>query len=217
MKQAEISPLFKPKDDIIKDNYRSISLLEIVSKVFETIVAELLMEYVMDIFDPMLCAYRKKYGTEHVLIKLLDSCKYALNNDNFDGTDLIDLSKDFDCIPYGLLITNQSASEFMASYLSERYQRVKISNTRSSSTPVLKGKPQCSCFGPFIFNVYMNDIFSFIEICDLANYADDNTLDHILSTIETVLSALQKDTANNIKWFEENYMQANPVKLQLCL
>ncbi len=63
----------------------------------------------------------------------------------------------------------------------------------------------------------MNDIFYFIEICDLANYAYDNTLDHIASTtctIETVLSALQQDTANAIKWFEENYMQANPTKFQ---
>ncbi len=60
----------------------------------------------------------------------------------------------------------------------------------------------------------MNDIFYFIEICDLANYADDNTLDHIAITIETVLSALQQDTANAIKWFEENYIQANHTKFQ---
>ncbi len=60
----------------------------------------------------------------------------------------------------------------------------------------------------------MNDIFYVIEICDLANYADDNTLDHIASTIETVLNALQNDTANAIKWFEENYMHANPTKFQ---
>ncbi len=77
---------------MIKDNFRKISLLEIFSKVFETIVAEQLMEYFKDIFDPMLCGYRKKYGKEHVLIKLIDSWKYALHNDNFVGTVLMDLS-----------------------------------------------------------------------------------------------------------------------------
>ncbi len=104
------------------------------------------MKYLKDIFDPMLCAHRKKYGTEHVLIKLIDSWKYALDNDNFVGTVFMDLSKAFDCIPHGLLITKISAyclgnkaCEFMASYLSEKYQRVKISNKRSSWTPVLKG------------------------------------------------------------------------------
>ncbi len=91
MKNAEISPIFKKKDDMIKDNYRPISLLEIISKVFETIVAEQLTEYFNDIFDPMLCAYRKKYGTEHVLIKLIDSWKYAVDNNNFVGIVLMDL------------------------------------------------------------------------------------------------------------------------------
>ncbi len=161
MKKAEMSPTFKKKDDTIKDNYRPISLLEIFSKVFETIVAEQLMEYVNDIFDPMLCAYRKKYGTEHILIKLIDSWKYALDNDNFVRTVLTDLSKAFVCIPHGLLITKMSAyglgnkaCEFMASYLSERYQRVKISNNKSSWTPLLKGIPQGSCLGPF-FLMYL--------------------------------------------------------------
>ncbi len=157
------------------------------------------MEYFKDIFDPMLCPYRKTYGTEHVLMKLIDSWKYALDNNNFVGAVLMDLSKAFDCIPHGLLITKMSgyiignkACEFMASYLSERYQKLKISNKRSSWKSLLKGIPQGSFLGSFLFNVFMNDIFYFIEICDLANFADDNTLDHIASTIETVLSAIQK-------------------------
>ncbi len=155
------------------------------------------------------------------LIKLIDSWKHVLDNDNFVGTVLMDLSKAIDCIPHGLLVTKMSAyglgnkaCEFIASYLSGRYQRVKISNKRRSWTPLLKGIPQCSCIGLFLFSVFMNDIFYFIEICDLANYANDNTLDHTASTIETVLSALQKDITNAIKWFEENYMQANPTKFQ---
>ncbi len=83
------------------------------------------MEYFKDIFDPMLCEYTKKYGTDHVFVKLIDSWKYALDNDNFVGTVLVDLLKAFDCIPQDLLITKMSAHglenkacEFMASYLS---------------------------------------------------------------------------------------------------
>jgi hypothetical protein len=221
MKKAEISPIFKKKDDMIKDNYRPISILSVFSKVFETIVADQLMDYYKVIFNDMLCAYRKKYGTEHVLIKLIDSWKQALDNNKFVGTVLMDLSKAFDCIPHGLLISkmnayglSENACKFMSSYLSERYQRVKISNEKSSWMPLLKGIPQGSCLGPFLFNVFMNDIFYFIEECDLTNYADDNTIDIIASTVDAVLNALRKDTENSIKWFINNFMQVNPSKFQ---
>ncbi len=170
----------------------------VFSKVFEANIAEQLMEYFTSIFDKMFCAYHKKYGTEHVLIKLIDSWKYALDNHNFMGPIRMDVSKAFDCILHGLLVAKMNAYgicgdayEFMSSYLTGQFQRVKISDERSSWLPLLKGIPQGSSLGPFIFNVFMNDIFYFIETCDLTNYADDNSLHHIASIIEAVLSALR--------------------------
>ncbi len=95
----------------------------------------------------MLCAYRKKYGTEHALIKLIDSWKYALDNHNFVGPILMDLSKAFDCIPHGLIVAKMNSyglrgdpCEYMSSYLTG-FQRVKISDERSSWLPLLKGIP----------------------------------------------------------------------------
>ncbi len=95
MKKAEISPFFKKNDDLAKDKYRPISILVVFSKVFETIIAEHLMEYFISNSDNMLCAHRKKYGTRHVLIKLINSWKYALDNHNFVSTISIDLSNAF--------------------------------------------------------------------------------------------------------------------------
>ena len=109
------------------------------------------------------------------------------------------------------------ACEFMSSYLSDRYQRVKISSNRSSWTNILKGIPQGSGLGPFLLNVFMNDIFLFMEICDLVNYADDNTLSIIESTVQLVLSALKKDAENAMSWFTNNFMQANPEKFQFMV
>ncbi len=91
------------------------------------------MEYFTYMFHNMLCAYRKKYGTEHVLIKLIDSWKYALNNHNVVGTILMDLTKAFDCIPHGLLVAKMNAyglsgdaCEFRSIYLTGRFQSVNI-------------------------------------------------------------------------------------------
>ncbi len=74
--------------------------------------------------------------------------------------------------------------------------------------------PQGSSLGPFLFNIFMIEIFYFIDLRDLANYADDNTLRIIASTIEVVLAALKQDTENVIKWFIINCMQVTPSKFQ---
>jgi hypothetical protein len=224
LKRAEISPIFKKDDDMMKEKYRPVSILSVFSKVFETIIANQLMEFFKDIFNDMLCAYRKKYSCEHLLIKLIDSWKFSLDENNFAGTILMDLSKAFDCMPHGLLIAkmkayglSDNACEYMSSYLSNRYQRVKISNERSAWMPLLKGIPQGSCLGPFLFNIFMNDLFYFIETCTLMNYADDNTLSKFASTIKSVLDALTQDAKNSIEWFKINFMQANPEKFQFML
>ncbi len=74
------------------DNYRPISILAVFAKAFETIISEQLMNYFKSIFNEKLCAYRKKYGTEHVLIKLIDSWKFTLVENKYAGTVLMDLS-----------------------------------------------------------------------------------------------------------------------------
>ncbi len=112
---------------------------------------------------------------------------------------------------YGL---STNACEFMDSYLSDRYQRIKISNVKGSWMPLQKGIPQSFNLGTFLFNIFMNDIFYFIELCDPVNYADNNTLSIIASKIEVVLATLKQDTENFIKWFIINFMQVNPFKFQ---
>ena len=122
-------------------------------------------------------------------------------------------------MPHGLLIAkmkayglSEDACSFMCSYLSGRLQRVKISTERSTWMPLLKGVPQGSCLGPLLFNIFMNDIFYFIELCDLLNYADDNTLNKVANTIEAVMTALVKDAENSMRWFTINLMAANAEK-----
>ncbi len=111
-------------------------------------------------------------------------------------------------MPHSLLISKMSAyglsndaCEFMSSYLCDRYQRVKISNNKSSWKKMLKGIPQVSGLGPFLFNIFMIHIFYFMEICDLLNYGDDNTLSIIRNTVNLAISALKKDEENAMLWF----------------
>ncbi len=224
MKLADLCPMFKKNDDTLKNNYRPVSILPVFSKVFEVVVADQLMSFFKDIFNSLLCAYRKKYGCEHVLVKVLDMWKMALDNNNFAGTLLFDLTKAFDCMQHALLIAKmeaygvgEDACKFMASYLSGRFQRVRIAGETSSWQQLTKGVPQGSGLGPLLFNIFMNDLFLFIRCCELINYADDNFLSKNACTIEILMESLKIDGENALKWFKINFMEANPTKLQFML
>ena len=93
-------------------------------------------------------------------------------------------------------------------------QQVRVGSHKSSWKFLSKGVPQASILGPLPFNIFINDIFYFI----LYNYTDDNTLSYIHKDLESLKSVLEEESIILIKWFEENYMQANPDKFQaICV
>ena len=70
MKMAEICPVFKKNDSLLKENYRSINILPIVSKLFEKLIATQLMEYFNGVINPSVSAHGKGYSCQHALLQL---------------------------------------------------------------------------------------------------------------------------------------------------
>lgn len=220
-KRAQVSPLFKKDDAMIKSNFRPVSLLPIPSKIFEKVLANQLSEYFDSIFDNFLCAFRKGHGCQTTILRLLEDWKYALDNNEYVAAILMDLSKAFDCLPHNILLcklssygVTENANKLIESYLSERKQQIKIGNVVSGWAEIKKGVPQGSILGPLLFNVFINDIFYFIKKCDLYNYADDNTLSFHSPNFNKIISVLESESKILIDWFSFNCMQANPNKFQ---
>ena len=71
------------------------------------------------------------------------------------------------------------------------------------------GVPQGSILGPLLFNIFLWDLFYFLEGTDIANYADDITPYNVNSTQELVINELEKTFSILFKWFNNNYMKVN--------
>ena len=221
-KRAEISPVFKCENRLDKRKFRPVSILVCVSTVTERLITKKLNSFVNEIFCDSISAYRKSFNTQSVVLKAVEDWKASLDKNLFVSAISTDLSKAFDVIPHGLLIAklsaygcNFSTLSSVYDYLSNRLQRVKINNCRSNWSLIKKGVPQGSVLGPILFNIFINDIFMFVEKCNIYNYADDNLLSCTSNSLESLKLYLEKDVKNLLAWFECNGMKANPDKFQL--
>ena len=216
---ADISPAHKQDENTKKEDYRPVSILPSVSKIFETIMYNQIEKYMNQHLSEYLCGLRKGYNTQYCLTVTIEQWKKAVDKHNIAGGLLTDLSKAVDCLNHALLIAKLEAYgfdhqslAFIFSYLSGRKHRTKVNNHFSDWSSINYGIPQGSILGPLLFNIYINDIFYFINEDRLANYADDNTSYATEKNIETVLEELAKDTNILLRWFEGNYFKMNADK-----
>ena len=110
-----------------------------------------------------------------------------------------------------------NALKLVYCYLKNRYQRVKVNSNYSFWTEILNGVPQGSVLGPLLFNIYVSDLFLFLNKSDIANYADDNTLYTYEKNMDQVINKLEHDCHDLITWVGNNTLKANPNKFHLLL
>ena len=200
LKLAEVTPVFKKLDCMNKENYRPVSILSHMSKVFETILYNQLNDFVKDKLSNILTGFRKGHSAQHSLLIMIEKWKRALDENMKVGAIFIDLSKAFDTLNHRLLLAKLKAYGLqptslkqMENYLTGRFQRTKVSNSYSSWSEITAGVPQGSILGPRLFNIFLKDLFLCPEETLLSSYADDNTLCSIGNTIESVKKALSND------------------------
>ena len=224
-KIASVVPVDKGKPDKYDVlSYRPVSILNVFSKIYEKVIKNQLMSYFEKYFSPFILAYRKSYSTQQVIIRLLEEWRKKLDKNFVVGAVSMYLSNAFDCIPHDLIIAKlttygieRKTLRLIYSYLKGRKQCVKINNTYSDYNEIISGVPQGSILGPILFNLSINDLFFFIEVASMHNFADDNALSAWGETVSKLINTLESKSNIAIDWFTKNEMIINPDKFQAII
>ena len=175
------------------DDYRPISLLSSISKVFEKVGLLQISSYFIEnnLFHDDQYGFREKHSTGLATMELMDHVISALDDKDLPIFIFMDLSKAFDTLGHTTLLhklkyygKNGITLNWFNSYLSNRSQYVEIDNALSTKMVINTCVPQGSILGPLLFLIYMNDIPNSSRSFRLVLYADDTTL---FSTIEYTL------------------------------
>ena len=170
-------------------------------------------------FSKYLTGFRKNPNTQNSLLRTIESWKTKLNNGSKVGVIIMDLSKAFDSLSHDFLFENLEAYDldnnpvnFMRICQTNRFQRSKINDSFIEWMKISAGVPQGSILGLLLFNIFINDIFLFLQKCDLTNYADESNkrVSSIINSLRYVFTILSK-------WFYNNFMFLNSEKCSFTL
>ena len=174
LKIARVIPLYKNDDPMISSNYRLVSILTAISKIYEKIMYNRLVSFLSKskLLYQYLFGFRQHHSTYMDLIILIDKLISALKEGKFVLGLFLDFSKAFDSITHDILFNKLDLYGIRGttlclfkSYLTNRYQYVEYDNEKSSKRKIVCGIPQGSILGPLLFLVYINDLPKFQTKC----------------------------------------------------
>lgn len=220
-KLGEVTPILKKDCSLLKTNYRPITILPALSKVFEKIVHCRISPYFEEIYHKYVFAYRKYHGCDSALLSLTEQWKKEIANNKFIGLVSMDLCKAFDTLPHELIVlklkeygADEGTTTLIKDYLSNRFQRVRLGDTLSNWQPICNGVPQGSILGPLLFNIFLNDLSYVIEKCTLSTYADDTQIFYADNQLSKIEETINNDVISADIWFARNGMKRNSSKYQ---
>ena len=221
-KKANITPIFKKGARTLPQNYRPVSLLSVISKLFEKLIRSEMSSHLtaQKLISKDQHGFIERKSCMTNLIETLDIVSEALSRRFSAAVVFLDFLKAFDKVPHSLLLIKLEAYGFrgnllrwLTCFLTGRMQRVVCGDSESDWTSVLSGALQGSVLGPLLFLVYINDMPELAKhFCKL--FADDTKLISINKN-STDQETLQEDVDNLVNWSKTWQMELNEEKCKV--
>ena len=220
MKIAKVIPIFKAGEKNLASNYRPISILGNLSKIFEKVIHRRLMNY-LEKFSILLenqYGFRKKKDSIQAATLLYKKIEENWISKVKTNCIFVDFRKAFDSVDHNVLLEKLYhvgirgiSHKLLTNYLANRYQYVKIEDECSTMKQIKRGVPQGSILGPLLFLVYINDLGADENWnSEVIKYADDTVM------IEKLHS--NSDDKNLFQsWINNNAVDCNYTKTKFMV
>ena len=202
-------------------NYRPISILAALGKIFEKIIFLQLSRHceVNNIINPHQWGFRRGLSTDIAIGKFLERVIEGFNENKYGIGVFLDLQKAFDLVNHSLLLRKLHhyglrgpTLDIIQSFLSSRKQGVKVNNVISSSLPVNIGTPQGSVLSPLLFNIFINDLVNCSSELYFTLYADDTSVYLNDNNINSLFNNMNSELKKLSEWISSNFLSLNVKK-----
>lgn len=226
LKLAKVIPIFKSGDPSKPDNYRPISTLSVLNKIFEKLLINRMVHFldIHNILYSMQYGFRSGSSTTVAITELVDKILEETDLRRYVGALFLDLKKAFDTLNHGILLRKLEhygirgvANDVIRSYLENRSQLVSYAGEMSSYRQINVGVPQGSNIGPLLFLIYINDI-SKLHLTGVPRlFADDTALFYPNIDPNLIIANMHYDLQVLQNYFCDNLLSLNLQKTKYMI
>lgn len=217
-KTAIVKPLYKGGDKELIENYRPISLISNLGKIFEKALKYRLVDYLTksNLLSNRQFGFKQNTSTQDAIAQLTNLIYKNIDNSDPTIAVFIDLAKAFDTISHTKLLEKLNyigirgnINKLIKHYLYNRKQYVKIDDTISNPLIIKNGVPQGTVLGPILFIIFINDLLTVKSSGTILSYADDTVILYEAENWSSLRHKISKDLKEIKLWLDKNLLTMN--------